>query len=113
MKLYSWNNETKRLVPYHNATVLEYIDSDVNRGLVISDYTDDKYGQVETMTYINFTTGVLTSRSDKIGYCGYMKTNMSFSLKYWIEKATDPQADVGKYLGEQNLPWSNETFYAF
>ena len=104
---YTFNEETKQLVPYENLTVDQSVDSDKNRQKAISNVNLGPYfGQGDVINYLNFTTGILTQNIPKLSYCKQVDLGQKVNITDMIEKIRDPSSGLSKYLGLEALPWT-------
>ena len=66
---YTFNNQTRQLESFNNMSIVELVDSNSNRELVLVNETLPDFGYSHINSHIDCSTGILTQQFPAIGYC--------------------------------------------
>eukprot|EP00347_Sterkiella_histriomuscorum_P001928 403370130 len=112
--LYHWNETTKELVQFANATVDTYLDITHNREKIVTQMEIPNIGFAEVLTYVDAKNHVAYQKIPKIEQCKTYELPKELNLTSFWNDLTNETSGMTKYEGIVSLPWVTDmTFHKF
>jgi hypothetical protein len=112
MTAYKWCQKERRLIPYKNLEVSEFVDSRANRKLSKISYDKKKGQEFEATMVADFKNKLFHYRSSETKDCIRKTIPYDINLRTIIRNFMSPKTGWSTYLGEVERAWSDEKLHA-